>query len=52
MIKFKEWLQLQETGTSTADVAVFSRISIPLVRRIWPVEKDKKKRYEVPQVKD
>lgn len=31
---FKEWL-LQEVGTSTANVAGFSRISIPLIRRKW-----------------
>lgn len=30
---FKKWMKLQETGTSTASIAGFSRISIPLVRR-------------------
>lgn len=30
---FKEWIELQETGTSTASISGFSRISIPLVRR-------------------
>jgi len=34
-MKFKEWL-LQEVGTTTADIATFRRMSIPLVRRIWP----------------
>lgn len=32
-LDFRTWLRLQETGTSTGDVAGFSRISIPLVRR-------------------
>jgi len=33
---FKKWLSLQEVGTSTGDVAGFKRISIPLIRRVWP----------------
>ncbi len=32
-MNFKEWLKLQEVGTSTGSVAGFSRIAIPLVRR-------------------
>ena len=35
-MKFKEWLDLQEVGTSTGDIAAFSRISIPMSRRMWP----------------
>lgn len=60
-MRFKEWLKLQESGTSTGDVAGFSRISIPLVRRVWgsnavedmypDKDKKKKKLYELPQVK-
>ena len=30
---FKEWLKLDENGTSTSCVAVFARMSFPLVRR-------------------
>jgi hypothetical protein len=30
---FKEWLKLQEVGTSTGSVAGFSRMTIPMVRR-------------------
>lgn len=30
---FKEWLLKVESGTSTGDVAVFSRMTLPLVRR-------------------
>lgn len=33
-MKFKDWF-INEVGTSTADVAGFSRITIPLVRRWW-----------------
>lgn len=33
-LSFKEWIKFCETGTSTASVAGFSRISIPMVRRI------------------
>lgn len=33
-MSFKEWLQLQEVGTSTGDVAVFSRpVGIGMVKR-------------------
>ena len=35
-MKFKEWIKLQETGTSTASIAGFSRISIPMVKRTFP----------------
>jgi hypothetical protein len=35
-MNFKKWMQLQEVGTSTGDVAAFSRISIPMSRRMWP----------------
>jgi hypothetical protein len=44
---FKEWL-VQETGTSTANIACYPRMVIPSVRR----EPKKKKTYEVPQVKE
>lgn len=36
VISFRDWLKLQETGTSTADVAVFARPCIGMVRRIYP----------------
>jgi hypothetical protein len=32
-MNFKEWLKLDEAGTSTACIAGFSRMTIPLVRR-------------------
>jgi len=34
-LDFKGWMKLQEVGTSTASVASFKRISIPMVRRQW-----------------
>lgn len=37
-MKFKEWLNLQETMTGSNCVAQFARMSIPLVRRISPGE--------------
>ena len=37
-MNFKEWLELKETMTSTSAIAGFSRMSIPLVRRITPGE--------------
>lgn len=52
-MRFKDWL-LKEVGTSTGDIAGFRRISIPMVRRVWPTEGDDKKKrkkpYRVPQV--
>lgn len=60
-MNFREWLKLHETGTSTADIAGFSRITIPLVRRWWISDweeeqagKKKKKRnpYKLPQVEE
>jgi len=47
-MKFKKWLQLQEVGTGTNAIAVFSRPAIGMVQR-EPVDmigfrdKDKKK---------
>lgn len=32
---FKQWLRLNEAGTSTADIAGFSRPIMPLVRRLY-----------------
>ena len=32
-MKFKDWLKLQETGTSTACIAIFARPFIGIVRR-------------------
>lgn len=60
-MRFKEFLQLDEAGTTTGDIAGFSRITLPLVRRIWPTEVEdlypaqykterKKRSYRVPQV--
>jgi ribosome-associated protein len=61
-MKFKEWLN--ETMTSTGDIASFLRISIPMVRRQWPPsiatmfyndppdEKKKKKPKMQPQVQE
>lgn len=49
-MKFKDWLN--EAMTSTADVAGFSRICLPMVRRQWPSDGSKKKRYKVPQLEE
>lgn len=32
---FKEWL-VKEVGTSTGDIACFARMTLPMVRRVWP----------------
>lgn len=49
---FKEWL-LKEIGTSTACVAGFSRIAIPMQRRIWPTWGEKKRKIKKqPQVEE
>ncbi len=60
-MRFKDWL-LKETGTSTSCIAGFSRMTLPLVTRQWPLEvafqmevpngKRKKKPKDQPQVKD
>lgn len=45
-MKFKDWL-LKEVGTSTSCIAGFSRMALPMSRRMWPIEveeKDKKKK--------
>lgn len=52
---FSQWFQLRETGTSTGDIAGFSRMTIPMVRRIYPnliAFGKKKKPYMQPQVQD
>ena len=58
-MKFKEWMQIQEVGTSTSCIAGFSRMTLPMVRRMWPMEwgswkedRKKKKPLEEPQVKE
>lgn len=45
MISFKEWLKLDEAGTTTSSVSTFKMpLSIGIVRRTWPMEgKEKKK---------
>lgn len=57
----REWLEVQEAITSTSNIASFARMSIPLVRRIWPqeveVDSSKKNRkrgkpYMQPQVEE
>lgn len=62
-MKFKDFI-LKEVGTSTSCIAGFPRMTIPLVRRVWPPElggewpedsdkkKGKKKVYKQPQVED
>lgn len=37
---FKEFLKLQETGTSTGDIAGFARPVMPMVRRFGPWGKE------------
>jgi hypothetical protein len=51
--KFKDWF-VNEEGTSTADIAGYSRITIPLVRRSFVTDfsKNKKKKYRVPQLEE
>lgn len=34
-LKFKEWLKLDEVGTSTACVAGFKRMAMPMITRKW-----------------
>jgi hypothetical protein len=64
-VRFKEFLELSEAGTFTNSIAGFSRMTIPLVRRIWPPQfgtdwgqdiesgrKKGKKPYAQPQVKE
>lgn len=62
-MRFKDFIELTEAGTTTGDIAGFSRITLPLVRRVWPsdiaeVELDyydwqkKKKAYRVPQLEE
>lgn len=58
-MKFKDWL-IKEAGTTTGDIAGFRRMTLPLVRRMWPPEiatmyandppGKKKKLYKQPQV--
>ncbi len=56
-MKFKDWM-MNEVGTSTADIAGFARITLPLIRRQWPSEfsfdefKRKKKALKQPQVEE
>lgn len=52
MMKFKEWLNLQEVGTSTGDVAAFKLPMGGMVTRTWPtlltvddLERDKKRHH-------
>lgn len=47
-MRFKDWLLWSETGTSTGDVAGFSRVAIPLVTRMYtpPVIMDYDEREE------
>lgn len=59
-MKFREWLQIRETMTSTSCIAGFSRPIGAMQRRLWPIDwggwysdrKKKKKPLEQPQVKE
>lgn len=55
-MKFREFMKLQETGTSTGDIAGFSRICIPMIRRQWATHMTdwfgKRKGYKQPQVEE
>ena len=52
MLSFKQWLLQNECGTSTGDIAGFSRMIMPLVTRTWvtddlnPKKKKKKKKKD------
>lgn len=56
-MRFKTWL---ETMTSTSCIAGFSRQTLPMLRRVWPMDwgkwqderKKKKKPMEQPQIKE
>lgn len=59
-MKFKEWL-FKEMSTSTSCIAGFSRMTLPLVKRTWPIaiasqlddpDEKRKKKVKQPQVKD
>ncbi len=50
-MRFKDFINMNETGTSTGDIATFSRIVIPMTRRSWPTDKAKKP-YRQPQVEE
>jgi hypothetical protein len=60
-MKFKDWL-IREAGTTTGDIAGFRRMTLPLVRRMFPPEiatmyandppGKKKKPYKQPQVQE
>ena len=53
-MRFKDFIAMQESMTSTSCIAGFSRMSIPLIRRNWfepeTDKKKKKKTYKVPQI--
>lgn len=55
-MRFREFLKLQEAGTSTGDIAGFSRICIPMIRRQWATHwtdwHGKRKGYKQPQVQE
>ena len=34
-MRFKDWL-IKEVGTGTGDIACFARMTLPMVRRVWP----------------
>lgn len=57
-MRFKDWL-LKEISTSTSCIAGFSRMTLPLVKRTWPIEiasqldgpgEKRKKKVKQPQV--
>ena len=59
-MRFKDWL-IKEVGTGTGDIASFARMTLPMVRRVWPPAiatmfaqnpPDKKKIKMQPQVKE
>jgi hypothetical protein len=62
-MRFKHWLELQESGTTTSCIASFKRMVLPLITRVWPTEvldldinkgekKPKKKKKKQPQVEE
>jgi len=48
-MNFKNWLKLDEAGTTSSSVAVFKMpIGIGMVRRTWPLlDQDKKKKKKL-----
>lgn len=45
-MRFRDWMKMQETMTSTGCIAGFSRIALPLSRRMWPTDHSEEEKKE------